>query len=428
MVSGLVRPRSFLVVVVLLATVAASLPVAATPPNQPVNVSASSGPGRGEITLRWSAPVGGADIYYIYETPGSYCSGHCSFSSSSCCNFQLTFTGYGDGVSVSYQVSAVRYTAPFTWEEGPKSPSVSATTFDTPSAPQSLTATADPFLGQITLQWEPPSYTGYGGLFYRIYRGDSSGSETYLGETWSNTYVDSTVGLENAGVYYYQVSAVNDGALLEGARSNEAVASTEFPPCMGPPPCWLAPPPPACVGDPPCPLPPPPPVPACLDLPCGVSSDDGSREAEVLLDEDGEYAFKYVYIEEGQLDQALQARVWMYGRSEGCVNFIFSDSGAQPQALYLNGVLVKRFDPCYLFGPDHGWSFIDLPVEDLLPGYNELYVEDSGDNSGVYLPLEPTTNAAAYGVDTDHSGNSYMCCPWVEGELMWRIELVTVPA
>lgn len=98
--------------------------------------------------------------------------------------------------------------------------------FKVPTAPINLSAIGGD--GQVTLTWDPPLSDGGVSISkYRIYRGNTSGGETFLTEIGDVTgYTDS--GLTNGQTYYYQVSALN--AMGEGPLSNEANATTKAPP------------------------------------------------------------------------------------------------------------------------------------------------------------------------------------------------------
>ena len=101
-----------------------------------------------------------------------------------------------------------------------------------PSSPLVLRAKAGN--GNVTLTWSPPgSDGGFPILNYTIYRGSSSGRESYLAKIGNiTTYTDS--GLQNGQAYYYQVSASNVPG--EGLRSNEASATPSLqPPNRQPP-------------------------------------------------------------------------------------------------------------------------------------------------------------------------------------------------
>lgn len=92
-----------------------------------------------------------------------------------------------------------------------------------PSAPRDLGAL--PRLSSIELAWNDPSDTG--GLpiqSFRIYRGVSSGGETFIASVDGNThkYVDSSV---STYLYFYYVTAVN--SVGEGSPSNEVKCSSE---------------------------------------------------------------------------------------------------------------------------------------------------------------------------------------------------------
>src|SRR5947199_8482784 len=94
-----------------------------------------------------------------------------------------------------------------------------------PSAPQNLQAVGGN--GQVTLTWDPPSDDGGAPiLLYTIYRGNSSGGESFLITVpLVTTYIDLTVS--NGVTYYYQVSATN--AVGDGPLSNEASATPNPP-------------------------------------------------------------------------------------------------------------------------------------------------------------------------------------------------------
>lgn len=86
--------------------------------------------------------------------------------------------------------------------------------------PPNLVATGE--IGQIVLNWSVPSSDGGKAITnYKIYRGLTSGSETFL-ITIGNvlTYTDS--GITEGTTYYYKVSAVN--AVGESLMSNEVNA------------------------------------------------------------------------------------------------------------------------------------------------------------------------------------------------------------
>ena len=88
-----------------------------------------------------------------------------------------------------------------------------------PSAPQSLTNTTNAGFDYIQLSWSPPASDGGASITqYRIYRGTSSGGETYYANTSSTSYTDNSIA--RATTYYYLVYAENLAGT--GPASNEA--------------------------------------------------------------------------------------------------------------------------------------------------------------------------------------------------------------
>jgi len=85
------------------------------------------------------------------------------------------------------------------------------------TAPQNLTATG--ITGQITLNWSAPSDNGGSAITnYKIYRGTSSGGETYF-TTVGNVLTYTDTGLTTGSFYCYKVTAVN--SIGESNFSNE---------------------------------------------------------------------------------------------------------------------------------------------------------------------------------------------------------------
>ena len=91
-----------------------------------------------------------------------------------------------------------------------------------PSPPKNLTARLTTINGNVAvvLEWEASSApTSYPVTEYRIYRGNSSGNESFYDKVGGDTtsYVD--YGVVNGKKYYYYVTAVND--VGESGKSNE---------------------------------------------------------------------------------------------------------------------------------------------------------------------------------------------------------------
>ena len=89
-----------------------------------------------------------------------------------------------------------------------------------PTSPQNLVANSGN--NQVSLSWSAPSSNGAAPITnYNIYRGSSSGSETFLIKTGNiQSYTDKTVS--NGQKYFYEVSAINSDG--ESTTSNEVNA------------------------------------------------------------------------------------------------------------------------------------------------------------------------------------------------------------
>jgi ABC-type transport system substrate-binding protein/fibronectin type 3 domain-containing protein len=199
--------------------------IATTPdvPSAPLNLQAA--PGDGQLNLTWSAPAsdGGSTItgYKIYRGTssgaGSYLAGVGTGT--------LTYidTSLTNGQTYYYGISAVNAVG-----EGAKSDEINATPRQentVPSSPKNLQVS--PGNGQATLTWSAPASDG-GSLItnYKVYRGTSSGGESYLAMIGNQlTFTDTD--LTNGQTYYYKISAIN--ALGEGPKSDEVSATPNQP-------------------------------------------------------------------------------------------------------------------------------------------------------------------------------------------------------
>src|SRR5207253_3373559 len=195
----------------------------ATVPGAPQGLGATAGDAT--IALVWSPPGsdGGSPItnYKIYR--GNSSGGESFFTEIGNILAYLD-TGLTNGHTYYYKVSAVNAVG-----DGPLSNETSATPTapaTKPGAPRNLQAT--PGDGHVTLNWQAPSNDGGSPiLLYTIYRGNSSGGESFLITVpLVTTYTDATV--TNGVTYYYQVSATN--AIGEGPRSSEVSVTPATPP------------------------------------------------------------------------------------------------------------------------------------------------------------------------------------------------------
>lgn len=192
------------------------------PSSAPGGVTATAGPGAGQIRVTWTAPAGPEPVtsYRILRAaPAGEFAQHATTGGA---DRSYTDSGLGNGASFRYAVVPENRAG-----QGPTSAESSATTFELPSAPTGLVAQPVTPAGRIRLTWTAPSTTGGTALTgYAIYRGDASGAETFLATTGTSTTFTDT-GLPRAP-RYYQIRAVN--LVGEGPASNEASATAYAPP------------------------------------------------------------------------------------------------------------------------------------------------------------------------------------------------------
>ena len=184
------------------------------PPSYPRNLHATAGDGF--VELDWEAPAddGGAAIsgYNIFrgESSGGEIFHHQVGGDTAAYND----TGLENNVTYYYLVTAENAVG-----ESHPAVEVSATPqsgVTIPSRPGNLLSLSGD--GFVELTWEPPEDNGGAPLInYRIYRGLTEGSESFLDDTESTEtrYNDTTV--ENGASYHYFVTALN--SLGESAGS-----------------------------------------------------------------------------------------------------------------------------------------------------------------------------------------------------------------
>ncbi len=136
-------------------------------------------------------------------------------------NFGDGATGSGATATHSYNTAGT-YTVTLTVIDNLGAISTPATALITvsqasnlPGSPASFTLSAAN--GKATLTWTAPSNSGGSAIIkYRIYRGTSNSSLTWIANTTSTTYEDATVSEGQS--YFYQVTAVN-AAGVESPRT-----------------------------------------------------------------------------------------------------------------------------------------------------------------------------------------------------------------
>ena len=189
----------------------------ATTPSVPAAPTGLTGTGGyRSSTISWTTPTsnGGSNIngYNIYR---GTVSGSLSLLTSVGVVLSYMDPNLANGTRYYYQVAAVNGIG-----EGTRSVEFSAVTYAVvPTGPEDVVA-GTMGSGNISLTWSAPSSDGGSAVTgYRIYRGGSAGSETFLASVGAQSiFLDS--GLSTDQTYYYQVSAVN--GVGEGARSEEA--------------------------------------------------------------------------------------------------------------------------------------------------------------------------------------------------------------
>ena len=191
-----------------------------TMPQAPQNLQATADDA--QVTLSWDAPLsdGGSPITNYRIHRGSFSGGETFLVEI---GNVLTYADMGvtNGQTYYYKVSAKSALG-----EGALSAEMSATPATVPTAPTGLIAISGDSYAKLT--WNLPTFEGGSPITnYRIHRGVSSGSETFLVEIGDLLHYNDT-GVTNGVTYYYQVSAKNVAG--EGPLSNEVSATPRGPP------------------------------------------------------------------------------------------------------------------------------------------------------------------------------------------------------
>lgn len=145
-----------------------------TAPSKPRDLTAESGPGLGQIKLRWQTAAQGCapTKYKVFRGTES---GNLTFVAEVGSVLTWTDDALPNGALRYYQVSAVNPAG-----EGPRSDEASATTPDVPAAPTGVTAERGPGTGALTVRWGAAAPNGAEVTRYRAYRGLAEGAETDL--------------------------------------------------------------------------------------------------------------------------------------------------------------------------------------------------------------------------------------------------------
>ena len=184
-------------------------------PDSPLNLTAIGGVGY--VMLVWEPPIynGGSLIKYYNIYRGISPSDLRNIGTSE--NRSYNDTNVMNGVTYYYAITAVNSVG-----ESEKSNEISVTTMDIPNAPENLQATVE--YGYVNLIWQPPTDDGGSKIIaYKIYRGTSSGNETYIGQVNGSTFNYTDKNIRSGATYYYYVTAVN--SVGESNKSNEVSIS-----------------------------------------------------------------------------------------------------------------------------------------------------------------------------------------------------------
>ncbi len=189
----------------------------ATPANVPSAPTLTSAtPGDAHVVLSWTAPSNGGTAITNYSVYRGTTSGGETLFITLGDVLNYTDSGLTNGLMYYYKVKAVNSVG-----EGALSNGLGARPGGSPAGPQGLLAM--PGDTYVDLTWQTPSNDGGSAITkYNVWRGTTSGNETFHADAGLNLWFKDT-GLTNGEIYYYHVTAVN--SIGEGAPSNE-VSST----------------------------------------------------------------------------------------------------------------------------------------------------------------------------------------------------------
>jgi titin len=190
-----------------------------SPPGPPLDLIATAGDGN--VRLDWSAPSsdGGSPItnYWFYRVTASWL---LSFLVDVPDVRTYLDTGLTNGQRYFYHVTAVNSAG-----EGPASNEASAVPMSgatIPDPPGGLVANGGD--ARVSLSWHAPASNGGSPITnYKIYRGTSSGGESWLATVAGDVLTYSDGAVTNGVTYFYYVTAVN--IVGESGPSNEASAT-----------------------------------------------------------------------------------------------------------------------------------------------------------------------------------------------------------
>ena len=188
----------------------AAVAIPGTAPGAPTGVAGTTGPGAGEVSLTWTAPVdnGGTPItgYEVESSPATGGPTWTAAGSVTGTGTSLLVTGLPNGSELIFQVRAMNGTGPSAWSD----PSAAVTTL--PGAPTGVGGTSTPGSTSVSLSWTAPvgvaPITGF-----EVQKSPAGGPEdwTAVGTvTGSGTTLVGT-GLPKGTSWVFRVRALNAG-------------------------------------------------------------------------------------------------------------------------------------------------------------------------------------------------------------------------
>ncbi len=189
-------------------------------PTAPIGLAVDGGSSYANLT--WSAPsIDGGFPITNYEIYRGISSGSLSLLTEIGNLLYYNDTSVSSGTTYYYQVSAKNSVG-----EGSKSGEVNVLIASLPTEPENLLASVGN--GYVNLTWDPPSDDGGSPITnYRIYKGTTSGGESFLIQIDDILFYNDTI-VTNGVTSYYQVSAKN--AAWEGLLSEEVQGTPIAPP------------------------------------------------------------------------------------------------------------------------------------------------------------------------------------------------------
>ncbi len=185
-----------------------------TPPQCSITLPTSGGIVSGQVTVTGDASdLTSVESVWVKIDNGSWdlATGTTSWE------YGWDTTAVADG---DHSISAAAYDEAENWGSIAIEVTVDNSDLTAPSAPQNFIAVSGD--GYVNLTWDAPVSDGGSPIAgYDIYRGTTSGAETYLGGTGNVLFYNDT-SVTNDITYYYKVSAEN--GIGEGSQSNELMA------------------------------------------------------------------------------------------------------------------------------------------------------------------------------------------------------------